>query len=62
MKRNDIKRNGKKQFRSRQIKRYLGWKDPIKRDNRGMGTVEVILIIVEIYILYLYAFNVYTVL
>lgn len=46
MKRNDMKRNGKKQFRSRQIKRYLGWKDPIKRDNRGMGTVEVILIIV----------------
>lgn len=41
-----MKRNGKKQFGSRQIKGYLGWKGPIKRDNRGMGTVEVILIIV----------------
>ena len=56
-----MKRNGKKQFGSRQIKGYLGWKGPIKRDNRGMGTVEVILIIVEIYIFYLYVFNVYTV-
>lgn len=46
MKRNDMKRNGKKQFRSRQIREYLGWKGLIKRDNRGMGTVEVILIIV----------------
>ena len=41
-----MKRNGKKQFRSRQIREYLGWKGLIKRDNRGMGTVEVILIIV----------------
>ena len=46
MKRNDMKRNGKKQFRSRQIREYLGCKGLIKRDNRGMGTVEVILIIV----------------
>ncbi len=30
-------------------------------EEEGMGTVEVILIIVEIYIFYLYVFNVYTV-
>jgi len=29
------------------------------QDEEGMGTVEVILIIVEIYINYLYVFNVY---
>lgn len=29
------------------------------REEKGMGTVEVILIIVEIYINYLYVFNVY---
>ena len=28
-------------------------------NNKGMGTVEIILIIVEIYINYLYVFNVY---
>ena len=31
------------------------------REEDGMGTVEIILIIVEIYIFYLYVFNVYTV-
>ena len=31
------------------------------KEEDGMGTVEVILIIVEIYIFYLYVFNVYTV-
>lgn len=31
------------------------------REEDGMGTVEIILIIVEIYIFYLYVFNVYIV-
>ena len=31
----------------------------LRNNNKGMGTVEIILIIVEIYINYLYVFNVY---
>lgn len=31
------------------------------KDEKGIGVVEVILILVEIYIFYLYVFNVYTV-
>ncbi|MBE5962712.1 MAG: hypothetical protein E7256_15270 [Lachnospiraceae bacterium] len=33
----------------------------IAEDDRGMGVIEIVLIIVEIYIFYLYVFNVYTV-
>ena len=42
------------------MERLKGMKDFIKEED-GMGTVEIVLIIVEIYILYLYVFNVYTV-
>ena len=44
----------RQQIALKNFKQFLAEED-------GMGTVEVILIIVEIYILYIYAFNVYTV-
>lgn len=42
------------------MRKKKGFQDFLREED-GMGTVEVILIIVEIYIFYLYVFNVYTV-
>ena len=53
-----MKRKGEEMMRKEKMeKKDAAW----RKNNQGMGTVEMILIIVEIYIFYLYVFNVYTV-